>query len=53
MFFAVSEPSISIEDDHLPLIGDGSQLVMLVRDILQCHYFSIYNDRIVVPETLG
>lgn len=48
-----SGPALSVEDDDPALVGNGSQFVLLVCDVLQRVDSSLVDDGIVVPEGFG
>ena len=48
----ISEPVVAVEDDHPSLVSEGSQLVLLVSDVLEGHQPPLVQDGVVVPEAL-
>jgi len=49
----ISEPPFSVEDYYLTIIGDGSELILLICDVLQGDYSVIRYERVIVPKRLG
>lgn len=49
----ISNPALSVEDDHSSLVGNRGEFVLLVGDVLKCDDLFLMDDGVVVPECFG
>lgn len=49
----ISDPALSVEDDHSSLVGNRGELVLLVSDVLKRDDLVLMDDGVVVPECLS
>ena len=49
----ISKPTFAVEDYYLAIIGDGSELILLICDVLYGDYSVLGNERIIIPECLS
>ena len=49
----ISDPALSVEDDHSSLVSNRGEFVLLVSDVLKCDDLVLMDNGVVVPECFG